>query len=110
MVPQHYDLPSLRALTAFEASARHFSFELAASELDMTSEEISRQIKAIEDDLGVPLFVRRGTEVMLTSAGKDIYSELARSLSKASDVVRTIKRDRSRNVTMFPAMRSHRRD
>ncbi|WP_050592718.1 LysR family transcriptional regulator [Mesorhizobium sp. L2C084A000] len=109
MVPQYYDLPSLTALTAFEASARHLSFKLAASELGVTSGEISRQIKAIEDDLGVPLFVKRGTDVMLTSAGKDIYSVLACSLSQASDVVRTIKRDRSRNVTMPPAMRSRRR-
>ncbi|WP_352676239.1 LysR family transcriptional regulator [Mesorhizobium sp. M0254] len=100
MIPQYYDLPSLTALTAFEASARHLSFELAASELGVTSGEISRQIKAIEDDLGVPLFVRRRTGVMLTSAGKDIYSVLASSLSKASDVVRTIKRDRSGDVTM----------
>ncbi|WP_352830319.1 LysR family transcriptional regulator [Mesorhizobium sp. M0159] len=98
----------MTALTAFEASARHLSFKLAASELGVTSGEISRQIKAIEDDLGVPLFMMRGTGVMLTSAGEDIYSVLATSLSKASDVFRTIKRDGSRNVTMPPAMRSRR--
>ncbi|WP_352748578.1 LysR family transcriptional regulator [Mesorhizobium sp. M0701] len=108
MVPQYYDLPSLTALTAFEASARHLSFKLAASELGVTSGEISRQIKAIEDDLGVPLFERRGTGVMLTSAGKDIYSVLASSLSKASEVVRTIKRDGSGSVTMPAPMRSRR--
>ncbi|MER9732946.1 LysR family transcriptional regulator [Mesorhizobium sp. M0217] len=109
MVPQHYELPSLTALTAFEASARHISFKLAASELGVTPGEISRQIKAIEDDLGVPLFLRRGTGIMLTSAGKNIYRVLASSLSEASDVVRTIKRNGSRNVTVPPAMRSHRR-
>ncbi|WP_352999437.1 LysR family transcriptional regulator [Mesorhizobium sp. M0808] len=110
MVSQYYDLPSLTALTAFEAAARHLSLELAASELGITSGEVRRQIKAIEDDLGVPLFVRRGTGVMLTSAGKDIYGVLASSLSKASDVVRTIKRDRSRNLTMPLAMLSSRCD
>ncbi|TIO32285.1 LysR family transcriptional regulator [Mesorhizobium sp.] len=97
MVPRYYNLPSLTALTAFEASARHLSFKLAASELGMRSGEISRQIKAIEDDLGVPLFVRRGTDLMLTRAGQDIYSVLASSLLKASDVVRAIKRDRSQH-------------
>ncbi|MER9064844.1 LysR family transcriptional regulator [Mesorhizobium sp. M0698] len=98
---RYYDLPSLAALEVFESSARHLSFKLAASELDVTSGEIRRQIKAIEDELGVPLFVRPGTGVMLTSAGKDLYSVLASSLSKASDLVRTIKRgDRSRNVTI----------
>ncbi|ESZ53446.1 LysR substrate-binding domain-containing protein [Mesorhizobium sp. L103C131B0] len=101
MVRQYYDLPSLTALAGFEASARHLSFKLAASELNVTPGEISRQIKAIEDELGVPLFVRPGTDVMLTSAGKDLYSVLASSLSKASDVVRIIKRcRRSRNVTI----------
>ncbi|WP_245264510.1 LysR family transcriptional regulator [Mesorhizobium sp. LNJC405B00] len=108
MVPQYYDLPSLTALTAFEASARHLSFKVAACELGVTSGEISRQIKAIEDDLGVPLFVRRGTGVMLTSVGKDMYNVLASSLSKASDVVQTIKRIGSRNVRMPPPMRSRR--
>ncbi|WP_352546158.1 LysR family transcriptional regulator [Mesorhizobium sp. M0006] len=105
MVPQYYDLPSLTALTAFEASARHLSFKLAATELGVTSGEISLQIRAIEDHLGVPLFVKRGTGVMLTSAGKDIYSVLESCLSKASDVVRTIKRDRSGNDTLPRAMR-----
>ncbi|WP_352706772.1 LysR family transcriptional regulator [Mesorhizobium sp. M0598] len=83
----------MTALTAFEALARHLSFKLAASELGVTPAEISQQIKAIEDDLGVALFVTRGTGVMLTSPGNDIYSVLASSLSKASDVVRAIKRD-----------------
>ncbi|WJI38392.1 MULTISPECIES: LysR family transcriptional regulator [Mesorhizobium] len=95
----------MTALTAFEASARNLSFQLAASELGVTSAEISRQIKTIEDDLGVPLFVRRGTGVMLTSAGKDIFSALASSLSKASDVVRTMKRGRPGNAMMLRAMR-----
>ncbi|MFC3320663.1 LysR family transcriptional regulator [Mesorhizobium cantuariense] len=108
MVARYYDLPSLTALTAFEASARHLSFKFAASELGVTSGEISRQIKAVEEHLGVPLFMRRGTSVILTSAGKDIYSGLAGILAKASDVVTTIKRDRSGNVTMPPAMHSRR--
>ncbi|RWO53177.1 LysR family transcriptional regulator [Mesorhizobium sp.] len=90
-----YDLPSLTVLTAlevFEASARHLSLELAASELNVTSGDIARQIKVIEDELGVPLFVRPGTGVVLTSVGKDLYTELASIFSKASDVVTTIKR------------------
>ncbi|ESW80605.1 hypothetical protein X770_30565 [Mesorhizobium sp. LSJC269B00] len=101
MVCQYYDLPSPTALEVFEASARHLSFKLAASELDVTSGEIRRQIKAIENELGVPLFAGPGTDVRLTSAGKDLYSVLASSFSKASDVVRAIKRgDYSRNVTI----------
>jgi DNA-binding transcriptional LysR family regulator len=82
MFCRYYDLPSLTALAVFEASARHLSFKLAASELNVTPGTVSRQIKAIEDELGIPLFVRLGTGVMLTSAGEDLYDVLASSFSR----------------------------
>ncbi|BCH12644.1 hypothetical protein MesoLj131c_69020 (plasmid) [Mesorhizobium sp. 131-3-5] len=91
MFRRYYDLPSLSALTVFEASARHRSFKLAASELKVTPREIGRQIKGIEDELGAPLFVRLGSGIKLTGAGEDLYSVLASLLSRASEVVRTIK-------------------
>lgn len=98
---RYYDLPSLTALAVFEASARHLSFKLAASELNVTTGAVSRQIKAIEEEIGVPLFVRFGSGVMLTSAGEDVYAVLASGFSKASEVVRTVKRgDRTKNVTV----------
>ena len=101
MVRRYYDLPSLTTLAIFEASARHLSFKLAAAELNVTPGAVSKQIKAIEDELGVPLFVRRGTGVTLTSAGEDLYGVLSGSFSRAAEVVRTIKRgDRSKNVTI----------
>jgi DNA-binding transcriptional LysR family regulator len=101
VVRRYYDLPSLTALAVFEASARHLSFKLAAAELNVTPGAVSKQIKAIEDELGVPLFVRLGAGVALTNAGEDLYGVLASSFSRASEAVRTIKRgDRSRNVTM----------
>lgn len=101
MVRRYYDLPSLTTLAVFEASARHLSFKLAAAELNVTPGAISRQIKAIEDELGVPLFTRLGSGVALTSAGEDLYGVLASSFSRAADVVRTVKRgDRSKNVTL----------
>jgi LysR family glycine cleavage system transcriptional activator len=101
MVRRYYDLPSLTALAVFEASARHLSFKLAAAELNVTPGAVSKQIKAIEDELGVPLFARRGAGVSLTSAGEDLYGVISNSFSRAAEVVRTIKRgDRSRNVTM----------
>ncbi|MER9139628.1 LysR family transcriptional regulator [Mesorhizobium sp. M0830] len=111
MAHPYGDLPSLAVLTSlevFEASARHLSLELAASELNVTSREITRQIKVIEDELGVPLFVRSGTDVVLTSAGKDLYTELV-SILKASDVVTTIKRGgHSRMSRLTPPKRSRR--
>ncbi|GLS40284.1 hypothetical protein GCM10010869_58810 [Mesorhizobium tianshanense] len=99
----------INALEVFEASARHLSLELAGSELNVTAGEISRQIKVIEDELGVPLFVRTGTGVVLTSAGKDLYTELASIFSKVSDVVTTIKRNGgSKKSPLPPPMRSRR--
>lgn len=91
----------MTALAVFEASARHLSFKLAASELNVTSSAVSRQIRAIESDLGVALFTRLGGGVMLTGAGEDLYGVLAKSFSWTADVVRMIKQgDRSRNVTV----------
>jgi len=60
-------LPPLRALRAFEAAARHRSFARAAAELCVTPAAVSQQIKALEDHLGVTLFVR-GPHLMLTAA------------------------------------------
>src|SRR6516164_6737575 len=92
MVRRFCDLPSLTTLAVFEASARHLSFKLAASELNVTPGAISRQVKAIEEEVGVPLFVRNAKGVVLTPAGEELYSVLASGFSKASDVVRSIKR------------------
>lgn len=101
MVRRYYELPSLTALAVFEASARHLSFKLAAAELNVTPGAVSRQIKAIEDEVGVPLFLRNAGGVELTNAGEDLYAVLSTSFSRTSEVVRTIKRgDRSRNVTI----------
>lgn len=101
MVRRYYDLPSLTALAVFEACARHLSFRLAAGELNVTPGAISRQIKALENELGVHLFSRVASGVELTSAGEDLYAVLSSGFSRASEVVRTIKRgDRLRNVTI----------
>lgn len=63
-------LPPLSRLPAFEAAARHESFTLAAAELGLTQTAISKQIAALEADLGVRLFDRRNRTVFLTEAGR----------------------------------------
>lgn len=101
MSRRYYNLPSLTALVVFEASARHLSFKRAADELHVTPGAVSKQIRAIEEELGVALFVRLGTGISLTSAGEDLYRVLAIGFSRTAEVVGTIKRgDRSRNVTV----------
>ena len=70
-------LPSLNALKAFEAAARHESFTRAAQELCVTQGAVSQQVKALEDELGVPLFSRERQKLVLTEAGRS-YLEVVR--------------------------------
>ncbi|MBL4906382.1 MAG: LysR family transcriptional regulator, partial [Sneathiella sp.] len=51
-------LPPLNALKAFEAAARHESFTRAAEELFVTQGAVSHQVKALEAELGLKLFIR----------------------------------------------------
>jgi LysR family glycine cleavage system transcriptional activator len=64
-------LPSLNGLRAFEAAARHLSFTQAASELNVTQTAISHQIKRLEEELGVRLFVRQNRALSLTPEARD---------------------------------------
>src|SRR5256714_11975093 len=64
-------LPSLNGLRAFEAAARHLSFTTAASELNVTQTAISHQIRRLEEELGVRLFVRQNRALALTPQAKD---------------------------------------
>jgi LysR family glycine cleavage system transcriptional activator len=64
-------LPSLNGLRAFEAAARHLSFTQAAAELNVTQTAISHQIKRLEEELGVRLFIRQNRALALTPRAKE---------------------------------------
>jgi LysR family transcriptional regulator, glycine cleavage system transcriptional activator len=64
-------LPSLNGLRAFEAAARHLSFTNAAAELNVTQTAISHQIRRLEQELGIRLFVRQNRALALTAEAKD---------------------------------------
>src|ERR1700737_1334021 len=64
-------LPSLNGLRAFEAAARHLSFTVAASELNVTQTAISHQIRRLGQELGIRLFNRQNRALALTPAAKD---------------------------------------
>jgi len=64
-------LPSLNGLRAFEAAARHLSFTQAASELNVTQTAISHQIRRLEEELGVRLFIRKNRALALTPQARD---------------------------------------
>lgn len=64
-------LPSLTGLRAFEAAARHMSFTRAAAELNVTQTAISHQIRRLEEQIGIQLFVRRHRALALTREAED---------------------------------------
>ncbi len=70
MARKRYDLPPLGFVQGFEAAARTLSFTRAADELALTQSAVSRQIKTLEEHLGVTLFERRHRALALTEDGR----------------------------------------
>jgi LysR family glycine cleavage system transcriptional activator len=66
----------LNALRAFEASARHLSFARAADELSVTAAAVSQQVKRLEEYLGLPLFRRLSSGLLLAESGQLLLSDL----------------------------------
>lgn len=84
-------IPSLGALSTFEAAARLESFTLAASELGVTQAAVSRQIKQLEAELNAPLFVRAHRKVVLTTQGAALSSVLSGSFQRIAEMIQTIR-------------------
>lgn len=79
-----YRLPPLGLFHTFEAVARHRSFTLAASELCLTQSAISRQIRVLEDALGLRLFRRLHRAIELTPEGQRLFESVTRGLDDIS--------------------------
>lgn len=79
-------MPSLTALVEFEAVARLGSFTRAATELGVTQAAVSRQVRFLEDALGVRLFHRLHRSIALTSEGQALYVVVAESMQKIAGV------------------------
>lgn len=92
------DLPPLNALRAFEATARLNSVSQAAEKLHVTHGAVSRQIKVLEEHLGVALFVKDGRGVKLTDAG----ARLRDASFDAFDRLRSVCAELSRDVSDAP--------
>jgi DNA-binding transcriptional LysR family regulator len=73
-------LPPLDLLVGFEAAARHLSFTKAGEELFLTQSAVSRQIKELEEQLGLALFHRRHRSLALTDAGQQFFAAAAQAL------------------------------
>jgi len=90
--------PPLLALRAFEASARHMSFTLAAAELFLTQGAISRQIRTLEDFLGQKMFNRYTRRIELTPAGEEYYRAVQQALGDIEAATRHIMQEHEHRV------------
>ncbi|MCI2399554.1 transcriptional regulator GcvA [Aliiroseovarius subalbicans] len=99
-------LPPLTALRAFDAAARHMSFQDAAAELSVTPAALSFQIKSLETHLGEPLFHRLNRAVELTEAGRALApgaKEGFETLTAAWRAALRLQDNRTLTVTAGPA-------
>jgi LysR family transcriptional regulator, glycine cleavage system transcriptional activator len=86
----HTALPTLSALRAFEAAARHLSLTHAARELSVTPGALSHQIRGLEDFLGTKLFERRVRSIALTTAGRQLYPGLQTGFAHIREAVQSL--------------------
>ncbi len=84
-------LPALGLLNTFEVAARHRSFTRAGEELYLTQGAVSRQVKALEDQIGVRLFQREHRSLRLTPEGAELYSVVLSSLDEIRSCLETIR-------------------
>jgi len=84
-------LPPLKALRAFEATARLLSLTKAANELCVTEPAVSQQVKQLETYLRRPLFIRRARSLELTPAGELLLPVLSDSLDRISELTTSIR-------------------
>ncbi|MDA0664508.1 MAG: LysR substrate-binding domain-containing protein [Proteobacteria bacterium] len=94
-------LPPLNALRSFEAAARHSSMSRAAEELFFNHGAISRQIRALEEFMGVALFQRAHRRVVLTEAGETLFSAASAALDLLAAGTSQVKAaSRSRTIVV----------
>jgi LysR family glycine cleavage system transcriptional activator len=75
-------MPSFNGLKAFECAARHMSFTKAAEELNVTQTAISHQIRRLEEELGVKLFLRQKNSLALTTEGHIYFPRICAAFNE----------------------------
>lgn len=96
-------------LRAFEAVARHLNFRAAAEEMALTQSAVSRQIQSLEEEVGVPLFLRHTRAVELTAAGAQLLLAVQQALPRIDGAVRQIRQSAGRksvSLTTFASFAS----
>jgi DNA-binding transcriptional LysR family regulator len=109
MPTDHPRLPPLDRLAVFDAAARHLSFTRAAAERFITQSAVSRQIAALEDELGRSLFRRKHRALELTDDGRRLADAVAQAIAGVREAVHAIRSPARREVisiTTTPGMAS----
>lgn len=103
-------VPDVTTLQAFECAARHGSFTQAAAELNLTQSAVSRQIKDLENQLGVLLFERVRQRVILSDAGQKFLPEVRRLLNQTEELMvramASARADSSLSIASLPTFGS----
>jgi LysR family glycine cleavage system transcriptional activator len=100
-------LPPLNALRAFEAAARHLSFEKAGDEIAVTASAVGQQIKTLEAWLGRPLFLRQPAKgVALTPLGERYAAAITETLNRLNEATAQALKPEASNIITVSAMPS----
>ena len=100
-------LPSLRALYIFDAAARHLNLVRAAEELCLTQGALSRQIRTLEDHIGIPLFIRTPRGLKFTEAGDILRNHCRQAFDQLEEGLGTISPVRRRQTLLVAVARSY---
>jgi DNA-binding transcriptional LysR family regulator len=101
MQKRRFNLPPLDLIQGFEAAARNLSFTKAAEELFITQSAVSRQMRALEEHLGVTLFTRRHRALALTDQGRALQGAATELLERLQGVTDRLRVDAgSRHLTV----------
>jgi DNA-binding transcriptional LysR family regulator len=95
------NLPSLDFLRGFECAARHLSFTKAGQELNVTQSAVSRQVKALEDQLGTELFHRHIRALTLTAQGRTLYNAFSAAMHDLESTIGSLaSREEQRSISL----------
>ncbi len=92
---------TLRQIRIFLCAVKHMNFSKAAEELHVTAPAVSLQIKEMEEDIGVSLFLREGRRVELTSAGEYFLLYARRIISTLKEADDTMERLRGQDARIL---------
>ena len=101
------DLPPFSAIRAFEAAGRRLNISDAAEELYVTHGAISKQVKALENTLGVALTRRAGRGIELTPKGRQLIPQLSKAFDDIDVALRALTEQSSEGeltITCMPGL------